>query len=170
VEKRAVLARNDQAVRVVERLVIPARRNSGRKKRLDLRRDVQLARVQRIEQRLDAEAVARGEKRLCPFVPQYEREFAAHLFETGRSVVLVEVERDLAVTLRAKPVAATLELALDAFVVVELAVDDGVNASVFVLERLISRRKVDDGKSRVAEAGAAVGGNPGALRIGTAVE
>src|SRR5262249_49333367 len=53
-----------------------------------------------------------------------------------------------------------LELALHALVVVELAVDDDVEALVLVRDRLIAGMQVDDAEPRMPEADAAMRGDP----------
>ena len=57
----------------------------------------------------------------------------------------------------------------DPLEVVELAVDDDVEAVVFVGERLIAGREVDDAQPRVAEARTPVRRDPDCLGVGAAV-
>ena len=70
------------------------------------------------------------------------------------------MQGDLAVRARPEPMAARLELALDALVVVELAVDDDVQALVLAGDRLIAGVQVDDAEPRVPEADSPVRRDP----------
>jgi len=61
--------------------------------------------------------------------------------------------------------AAPGQLVLDALEVVELPVDDDLQAPVLAGNRLVPGRQVDDAQPRVAQADAMVGVHPGALTI-----
>src|SRR5262249_30869148 len=103
------------------------------------------------------------------FVPQHEGIFAAQAMHELGAEVLVEMQRDLAVGARAKAVAALLQFALDAFIIVELAIDDDPGALVFVGDGLIAGHQIDDAEPRMAEADAPMWRDPGALPVGTAM-
>ena len=75
-EHRAI-AVGDHVQILEHRLVIPARGHAGREQRLRFRRDVELAFVVGVEERLDPKAVARREEQPAALVPDYERELAA---------------------------------------------------------------------------------------------
>jgi hypothetical protein len=79
------------------------------------------------------------------------------------------VERNLAVGLGGKAMAALFELMADTFVAVELAVDDDVSAAVFAAHGLIAGGEVDDAETRMAQTYAAIMANPLALAVGAAV-
>ncbi len=79
------------------------------------------------------------------------------------------MQGDLAVRSGPEPMAAPRQLVLDPLEVVELAVDDDVQAPVFAGDRLVPGRQVDDAQPRVAEAHAMPGLKPGALTIRPAV-
>ena len=84
--------------------MIPAQRNAELGERLDLRREIERPVVDRVVERLDAEAVARREELAVARVPDRERELASQRVERARAAILVEVQRDLAVRARAEDV------------------------------------------------------------------
>src|SRR5262249_43324373 len=69
---------------------------------------------------------------------------------------LVGVNDDLGVALRTERVPERDELRAELHVVEDLAVEGDPHRLVFVGERLLARRKIDDGEARVREAGAVV--------------
>src|SRR5262249_34729976 len=69
-----------------------------------------------------------------------------------------------------QPVAAVLEVALDALEVVELAVRDDAQLPVLVRDRLVAGREVDDAEARVPQPDASMRRDPAALGVGPAVE
>ena len=93
-------------VNVVERLAIPRERNTELDERLHLGRQVEGAVVDGVVERLDAEAIARGEQHLIALVPDGERELAAQLVDGPSTSILVQVQRDLAVGPRGEGVPA----------------------------------------------------------------
>ena len=149
---------------LVHPALVPRARHPRREKRLRLRREVERAVVLRVEERLEAEAVARREQRTGLLVPDHEGELAAQVLQAARAVVLVEVERDLAVGAGAEAVSLRFELGADALEVVELAVDDDVQPTVLARDRLVALGVVDH-QQRVAQSDPAARGNPGALRV-----
>ena len=103
-EQRAI-GRMRHEMHVVERVAIPAQRHAERGERLDLRGEIERAVVDRVVERLDAEAVARREELAVARVPDGEGELAAQRVQRARAAILVEVQRDLAVGSRAEDVA-----------------------------------------------------------------
>src|SRR5262249_16508105 len=83
---------------------------------------------------------------------------------------LVQVERDLAVRARPQSMAVPFEVALEALVVVELAVGHDAQLLVLAGNRLVTGRQVDDAEPRMSETDAAVRCDPAALRVGAAME
>src|SRR5512146_2633767 len=81
----------------VHRLRAPCRRHAHREEGLYLGGEVEGAPPVSVEERLDAEAVPRGEQTLVASVPDHEREFPPQLVHAFRPQVLVQMERDLAV-------------------------------------------------------------------------
>jgi hypothetical protein len=137
--------------------VIPSGRHARGEQRLDLGRQVQIALVHRVEQRLDAEAIPGGEERVAALVPQRKGKFAAQLRQAVRPGFFVEVQRNLAVRPGREPVPAPLEFAPDPFEIIKLAVHHDTDISVLAHEWLIARRQIDDAQPRVPEPHAPVG-------------
>ena len=100
------------------------------------------------EQRLLAEPVARKQQRARARVPERERVHAVERVDEVTAVLLVQMHENLGVrprseemTLGGKPISQGPE-------VVDLAVEHAVNGVVFVAERLVAARDVDDAQSR----------------------
>ena len=74
--------------------------------RAHLRREGQRSVVERVEQRLLADAVARQQQLLAAPVPEREREHAVQVLDAGGAVLLVEVRDHLGVALRREVVPA----------------------------------------------------------------
>jgi hypothetical protein len=123
----------------------------------------------RIEEGLDAEAIASSEEGVVGAVPECKGELAAQPLQAGGTELLVEVQGDLAVGAGAQAVTATLEVALNTLEVVELAVDDNVQGFVLAGDRLITRGQVDDAESGMAQADSPIVGDPPPLPIRSAV-
>src|SRR5215831_20736659 len=87
-----------------------------------------------------------------------------------RSEILIEVERNLAVRVRAQAMSGLLELPPLCLVTVELAVDDDLTAAILTCDGLTAGREVNNTEPRMPEPNAPVGGHPVALPIGTPVE
>lgn len=122
-----------------------------RQKRLHLRRNQQPAIHERIVERLDAIPVASSEEDLAFGVPQHEGEFPAEVRHERQAVVAVQREDDLAVA-AALEVVFRVQVGAVALVVVQLAVDDGVDVVLPVVEGLVAvRAEVDDREADVAE-------------------
>ena len=125
--------------------------------------------MDRVVERLDAEAIASGEQYLVALIPDRECELAAQRMNRAGAPLLEQVQRDLAVGPRTERVSLLLELAADPLEVIELAIRDDVKPLVFVRDGLVTRRQVDDAQSGVAESGATTSVYPNALRIGPAM-
>lgn len=102
------------------------------------------------EERLQPEAVTGREEPPFLFVPDNEGELPAEPLQASGTQLLVEVERDLAVRVRAEAVAPLLESRADLREPVELAVYDDPQASVLARDRLKPLGIVDR-EERVAE-------------------
>jgi hypothetical protein len=85
------------------------------------------------------------------------------------AVVFIQMQRDLAVGLRAEAMPARLQLGADALEVVEFAVHDDVDRPIFVGDRLVAGGEIDDREPGVAECGATVGRHPVLPAVGAAV-
>jgi hypothetical protein len=135
---------------VEDALLIPAGRYARGKQGLDLRRKIQGVPVPGVEQRLDAEAVPRREDRPAGLIPEHQSELSAQMVKALRAVILVEMQCDLAVGLRAEAVPPRFEFALGRFIAVEFAIHDDPRPLVLARDRLITRGKVDDAEPRMA--------------------
>src|SRR5581483_10728192 len=103
-----------------DRIGIPTRGNTRGEQRLHFGREIQRLIAKRIEQRLDAEAIARREQRAMLVIPNDERELAAQPMQALRAEILIEMKRDLAVRARAQFMSRLFQLALNRLVTVEL--------------------------------------------------
>ena len=150
---------------VVQRFAIPAQRDTELGKRLDLRGQKECPVVDGVVERLDAEAVARGEELAVARVPDRQRELAAQRMKRACPSFFKEVKRNLAVRSRAKDMTVALERLANPLEVVELTVGDDAQPFVLVGDRLIAGFEIDDAQARVAEPGAAVRRRPDVLRV-----
>jgi hypothetical protein len=137
--------------------LIPPRSDACREESFDLRGEVEGLVVKGVEERLDAEAIACGEEGAVAVVPENECKLPAQVMQAFSANLLVEVKGNLAVGAGTKTVASGLQIALDAFVVVELAVNDDVGTVVFGGDGLVAGDEIDDAEARVPESDAAIG-------------
>jgi hypothetical protein len=168
VEKRAHLMATKNN-RVEDAFLIPASGDAGGEECLDLGGEIERLLVPGVEERLDAEAIAGGEEAVVGFVPEDKGELATELMEAMGAEFFVKMESDFAVRPGAETMAARFEFALNALVVVELAVDDDVGALIFTGDGLVSCGEIDDAEAGVAEADALVGADPLTLAVWAAV-
>src|SRR5262249_1230720 len=137
-------------------------------KRAQLRRELEPAARRAVVERFDPEAVAGEDEPPGPRVPQRDREHPAQAAREGRPLLLVEVDEDLGVALRAEAMTGALELRAQLAIVVELAVLDDVDGAVLVRDRLVAGREVDDREAPRGEACRAV--EEGAVAVGATVD
>src|SRR4029453_7518810 len=130
-EQRTIRRVRDE-VNVVKRVAIPCERHTEIDECLYLGREVEVAIVDRVVERLDAEAIASGEQYLVALIPDRECELAAQRMNRAGALLLEQVQRDLAVGPRTERVSLLLELAADPLEVIELAIRDDVKPLVFV--------------------------------------
>jgi hypothetical protein len=122
-----------------------------------------------VEQRLDPEAIAARDQPVISRIPQRKRVLTTKMVEALGAVVFVQVQGDLTVRLRAKPVPALLEFGPDPLEIVELAVDDDMDGLVFIGDRLVTRGEVDDREPRVTQGNPTIGSDPVGASIWAAV-
>ena len=151
---------------VAQRVEVGLDPGQERQQRLRLGRADERPVDDRVEERLDAEAVARAEEALLGLVPEREREHAAEPVERFRSPAVVRAEHDLHVRRRAELGEPELVAELD--VVVDLAVVRDPVAAL-VRHRLVAGLEVDDREAPVAEAGVATLVEPHALAVRAAM-
>ncbi len=102
-------------------------------------------------ERLDAETVADEEQALTFRVPDGEREHAAEIVHAVVAPLFVGVDDRLGVGMRTVAMAARFEIAANAGVVVDFAVEDHPDRSVFIRQRLLSGPQIDDAQAAVGE-------------------
>ena len=98
-------------------------------------------------QRFDADAVAGEKQRPGPGVPDREAEHAAQARDGGGSPLLVGVHDRFRVGGGIETVPGGFELAPELTVVVDLAVEDDPDGAVFVVNRLVPSRQIDDAQT-----------------------
>ena len=114
------------------------------RQRAKLGRELELAVVRAVVQRLDPVPVAREDEAPLARVPDRDREHPAQPFRETGSPLLVRVNQDLGVAVRAERVARTLQLGHELLVVVDLAVLHDDDGAVLVRDRLVAAGEIDD--------------------------
>ena len=150
-------------------LAVPARGNAEGDQRLHLGREVHVALVRGVEERLDPEAVADREHRAVTAVGDHGRELTAQVAPQVHALAQVEVQRDLAVGFGLERAALCAQAIADRAVAVELAVHDDLDVAGRVGDRLVAVIQADDREARVAEEPAPVGRDPAADGVRAAV-
>ena len=162
------LGRRDVAEREIAAQGLGVEVLAGRGQRLALRREAQLLAQARVEERLDAEAVAGQQQRARAAVPGGEGEHPPQPREHLRAVAAEELEQHLGVAGSAQLEAVGLELGAQLAVVVDLAVEDDPAGAVVRRHRLVARRRgVDDRQAPRAQRDVVV--RQHALAVGAAV-
>ena len=138
------------------------------RQRAQLGGELEPARDDAVEQRLDPEAIAGEDEAAASGIPDRDREHAAQALRESRPVLLVEMDEHLGVAVGAEAVALRLQLGAELPVVVELAVLDDDDAAVLVRDRLVAGLEVDDRQPAGGETDGAV--DVDAARVGPAVD
>jgi hypothetical protein len=129
----------------VERVEIePQRAPDGREQRGELGGEPEPVAVQRVEERLLAEAVAGEQETPALLVQDREGEHPVERVHQVRAKVLVQMDQDLGVAAAGEPVTAAAQALLEDGVVVDLAVEDRPDRGVLVRHRLMAAFDVDD--------------------------
>lgn len=98
-----------------------------------------MVRLYRPEERLDAISISNCDKKLCLFVVEDARKLASKVVDEVEAMVFVQGDDDLRVGSRGElVVGGVFDLLANVVVVVELAVDDGVDLAVRRVKRLSS--------------------------------
>src|SRR5438552_2855048 len=167
-EQRAPLMATDPA-RMIKGLAIPARRHSCCEEGLHFGCKVKNALVHCIEERLDTKPVPGGKQRSIDPVPKDDCEFAPQPLQAMSTEVFVKMESHLAIRSSPKPMSVLFEFLLNRLVIVEFAVNNNAKSFVFICDRLISGREVDDTKTRVPQPDSTIGSDPVSLSVGAPV-
>jgi hypothetical protein len=122
-----------------------------RQQRLNLRGEGQVAVLQRVVQRADADAVAGDEERAPLLIPDGEDKLPVEQVEAGRPHLLVEVDDDLGVGLGCQLVPLLQQLLAQLDVVEDLAVEDNPQALILVAHRLLPAAEVDNAQPGAAQ-------------------
>ena len=123
----------------------------------DLAAEAELAVALQVDERLDAEAVARREEALAPRVPQGEGPHAVEALHAVFAPLFVGVQHDLGVAARGEDVAARAQLGGEFEVVVDLAVEDQPQRAVLIAHGLMpGGTEVVDGEAAKAQGHASV--------------
>ena len=106
---------------------------------------------QRVVQGFDAEAVAGEKQGLAIAVPEGEGKHAAKAVDAVFAPGFPGVDDDFGVAAGVEDVAQCLQFRDEFLVVVDFAVENDADALVFVVQRLLAGRKVDDREAPVAK-------------------
>src|SRR5262249_53344588 len=115
----------------------------------------------------DAEPIPNQKKPAVRRIPQGDCEHPAEAIDGLLAPLFVRVDDDFRVAVRAERVTSGLEVAANVGEVVDLAVEDDPDRPVFVGERLIARREVDDAQAPMTQADALA--EVVAVRVGPAM-
>ncbi len=135
--------------------------------RLDLRSEHEDVLSPRPVQWFHAEPIAREQQASSLRIPEREREHSTEPVHAVGAPFLVGVDDCFGVGSRAEGMAARLELAPQAGVVVDLAIEHDPHAAVFVRERLRPGAQIHDAQALVGEHGPGIGVQAGG--VGSAV-
>jgi hypothetical protein len=122
----------------------------------EFRGENQQAGLKPIVKRLDPDSVAGKHQAFPGLIPESEGEHAVKLLKTSRPELLVCMDDHLGVASGLELVASGFELAPQLAKVVNLAIEDNVDGSIFVRDRLIPGHKVDDRQPPYTQVGAPV--------------
>ncbi len=123
-----------------------ARAGRARQESLDLGGEGQVRRGGLIEERLDAQTIARREQRALALIPDGEREHPVEAAETLLAETLIEVEQHFGVGSTDEVVAGGSEVLGELHVVVDLAVEDDPQIAIVADHGLVTRRREIDNR------------------------
>ncbi len=128
-----------------------------RQHRFDFRSEQKPLRRQFVVQRLDAQPVACDEERFRIAIPDGKSEHAAQVLYAICTVFFVEMDDGLGIAVRAIAVAARDELLAQREMVVDFAIKHDPQRAVFVRNRLMTARNIDNAEPPHSDAHRAVG-------------
>src|SRR6266850_244254 len=100
----------------------------------------------------DAKAVANQQKALLPAVPNRECEHAAKIFHAFDAVLFVGMDNGFRVGAGSELMAARNQIRRKIGEVVDLAVEDNYNGTVFIENRLLSAAEIDNAQAAMPQA------------------
>ena len=116
----------------------------GRQNGLDLGAENQTIGFDRIVQWFDPDAVACEQQRARGPMPEGDAKHASQAREDGVAPLLITVNYDFGVAVGGEPVTGGEEFCAELAVVVDLSVEHDLDRAVFVADRLMAPREVDD--------------------------
>src|SRR6185437_11791013 len=114
-----------------------------------------------------AEAIAREQQLAPPSIPDGVREHSAEFRNARNPFFFVEVNQRFGIAVGGEAMALCDELASQILIIVDLAIENDPHRTVFVRERLVSARKIDD--AQAAHADGALSIDIDSFVIGTAM-
>src|SRR5205823_3239941 len=115
----------------------------------DLGGEEQTAAADRIEQRPDAQPVARQEERAGPGVPNPECPLAVQVVDGGGAFLLEEMEKDFRIGLCVKAMTLLYEILTKFDVIEDFTIERDPQRPIVVRHRLMAAGDVDDAQSGV---------------------
>ena len=104
-----------------------------------------------INNRFNAKTISRDKKLLFILIPNHQSKFAAQVFETIDAVFFIQVQGNFTIAGGFKLVALCLQFRADALKIVELAVDDHMNAAIGTAYWLCPGSDTHGGQASVTE-------------------
>src|SRR5215469_1949953 len=108
-----------------------------------------------VVQRLNAQPIARDEQGLTPAIPNGKGEHATQALDALFSILLIKVKDGFGVAFGAVGVAGGDELLAQRGMVVDFAIEHDPERVVFITERLMASREIDDAQAPHANPGTA---------------
>src|ERR1700722_10017258 len=127
-----------------------------RENRFNFRAEDQTFGAELIVERLDAQTIAREEDSLAASVPDGEGEHAAQVLNAVVAVFFVKMDDGFGVATGAVNMSARFELRAQVGVVVDFAVEDDPDGSVFVTQRLLAGGEIDNAQATHTQRGRTV--------------
>src|SRR5690606_31752054 len=118
----------------------------ARQKRFDLGGAREASIILPVVERLLAQMIARHQQAPAARIPECECEHAAKVLEEPIAVALIERDDDFAIAVREEDMSASLEIAPELSIVVDLAIGDEADRTVVAAQRLCAAPQVDDRK------------------------
>src|SRR5690606_11551626 len=114
----------------------------ARQKRFDLGGAREASIILPVVERLLAQMIARHQQAPAARIPECECEHAAKVLEEPIAVALIERDDDFAIAVREEDMSASLEIAPELSIVVDLAIGDEADRTVVAAQRLCAAPQV----------------------------
>ena len=116
-----------------------------------------------VEQGPDSKPVTRQEQLPSLRVPYGDRKLAIQMSNAVRTIRFIGVQHRFGITVGCKLMAARFQITAELWEVENLTVEDDPQASVFVSDRLLPTRQVDDAQPGAGHSSLAVTVDPGLI-------